>query len=759
MSDKAGEKPGPRKSRSRSLHKGRGKGSTSKESGKRGSASGVGSRRLARRHKSSIARHGSGSLLSPATDTAAKTDAAGKRGSTQASTAKHHRASGAWHSMGGGSRKKSLVGLHSALERRVEEFSSREVQAIRARCGRVAIGVTVAVVIVVIVATVVSVTWFVSGPKAVVKPSAMRGYALIAHLTAACSTERLPYSDGHAEQLRRSLCKPVRGSYRYTSKDVYKYTCGKWHAVDDDGRPMSYEQNVRFAYANAVDSKLVGNTTANSLCRSSEPLAKMGCIYASCVAFYTNRSSSLQDLFTAAKIDPSEWMRTKDPQSMFFLVIRKIVDTGLVSVLNITKRDTNTAVVEVGTCISCSPDDGDSFLKFLLGQAVSIKVVDSASVERLSKDLLGLDKLLKQVPPAPKGAAVVDAGGSMFDKADRNAWTQALSSSEAGFSPKSGGLKILSSNSKGVGKVVEALSGFSLEVGRLYTLLAPVAPYVAVERWQAGRRASTKAFEAKTKCLNNMGFLFPVPFDTAVATFLGAQKAAVTFNSLWSSVRIAGVNALHLGKGLDLDKNALMAASIGIRGTSGLDDPTFGENYDDDFLANLVRYVRHSKRQLRPSDFRSDSPDKGGFLPTKYFSPDYYYKGATETTINSGTLGSLTASMLFRMSFPHLASEPGPYIKCLTNYSRSSLKLDLNEADWRKCTRVRWAVEVALAATQQDTDQRHRRELDAMHYLRFARAYCGEEERDRMPLKFAALSSADFNETFECNYPYPVIAC
>ncbi|KAL3227289.1 hypothetical protein MRX96_024250 [Rhipicephalus microplus] len=579
----------------------------------------------------------------------------------------------------GGGSKKSLGGQPDVFQRRAEDYSSREAQAIRARVGRVAIGVTVAVVVVVIVATVATMTWFVAAPKAVVKPSAMQGLLPYRSPDGGLLHQRLPNSDGHAEQLHRCDCKPVR--------------------------------EVR----------------------------------------------AFRNLLVAAKMDPKEWMSIKNPESLFLLVVRKIVDTGVMSVLNITKKDSKTVIVEVGTCISCSADGDGSFVKFLLDKAVATKVVDSASVKRLSQHLLNLDKSLQRVPPAPRGAAVVNADSNVFRKADKKAWTNALSGSRAGFTSNWVDLRILSSNSKGVGQVVDAISQVLLEVANLYTLLVPVAPYMAVERWEAGRRASMKTFTAKTKCLNNMGFLFPAPFDTAVANFLGAQKAAVTFSNLWSSVRLAGVSALHLGKGLDLDKNALLAASIGVGETSGLNDPAFVENYDDDFMANLVRYVRLGRRKFRAAEFRSNTPPKGGFLPTNYFLPDYYYKEATETTLNSGTLGVLAASMMFRMSSMRLPSEPTPYIKCLTSYSRNSLKLVLNEADWLTYTRSRWSVQVALAATRQESDKRHRRELDAIHYLRFARGYCGEEERDRMPLKFTARTSANFNETFECNYPYPLM--
>ncbi|KAH8032332.1 hypothetical protein HPB51_024109 [Rhipicephalus microplus] len=187
---------------------------------------------------------------------------------------------GAWGSTGGGS-KKSLGGQPDVFQRRAEDYSSREAQAIRARVGRVAIGVTVAVVVVVIVATVATMTWFVAAPKAVVKPSAMRGYSLIAHLTAACSTNDCRTAMAMLNSSIDATANPC--------EDVYKYVCGKWHSVDDDGRPMTYEQTLKFTYVNAVDSKLVGNATVNSLCRAAHPQAKIGCIYASCVAFYTNR--------------------------------------------------------------------------------------------------------------------------------------------------------------------------------------------------------------------------------------------------------------------------------------------------------------------------------------------------------------------------------------------------------------------------------------------------------------------------------------
>ncbi|KAH8032333.1 hypothetical protein HPB51_024110 [Rhipicephalus microplus] len=193
-------------------------------------------------------------------------------------------------------------------------------------------------------------------------------------------------------------------------------------------------------------------------------------------------------------------------------------------------------------------------------------MTDSDSVKKLLDDFIHLDKSLKSVPSVPKRTPAVDANPSLFESVSRYTWLKALAGSHAGFSNNTEDLKLLSPNSKGAGQVMTELRTAKLEVARLYMLLAPVAPYMAVERFEEGQRRSAKMFTAQVKCLNNLGFLFPVPFDTAVASFLGAEKAAVTFNNLWSTTRLAGINALHIGNGYDISKDALMAASIGISG-------------------------------------------------------------------------------------------------------------------------------------------------------------------------------------------------
>ncbi|KAH8029606.1 hypothetical protein HPB51_001888 [Rhipicephalus microplus] len=390
---------------------------------------------------------------------------------------------------------------------------------------------------------------------------------------------------------------------------------------------------------------------------------------------------------------------------------------------------------------------------------IFLKMTDSASAKELFDDFIHLDKSLKSVPSEPKRTPAVDANTSLFESVSRYTWLKALAGSHAGFSNNTEDLKLLSPNSKGAGQVIAELKSAKLEVARLYMLLAPVAPYMAVERFEEGQRRLAIMFTAQVKCLNNLGFLFPVPFDTAVASFLGAEKAAVTFNNLWSTTRLAGINALHIGNGYDISKDALMAASIGISETSGLDDPSFVEKYDGDFLANLVRYLHLGRTAFQASDFRSDSKSKGGFLPTQYFSPDYYYKDATEKPVNSGTLGALAAGMLFRKSVPHLGSKTVAYAKCLTDYSRNTLKLNVNESDWMTLTRARWATQVALATAQPGSSSHHPKEMIAMHYMRVARGYCGELEENRVPLKFVALTSQSFNRAFECDYPFPPMSC
>ncbi|KAH8032330.1 hypothetical protein HPB51_024107 [Rhipicephalus microplus] len=339
------------------------------------------------------------------------------------------------------------------------------------------------------------------------------------------------------------------------------------------------------------------------------------------------RSSSLQDVLAAAKINPKEWMSIKDNVLLFNLLVSTVLNTHLTSVLNITVRDPKTAIIEIGMCISCSSSEAD-FLQFLLDEAVAIKVVDSKTIQRLGADFVRLDGALKQVRPALPGAPVMEAQESMLGTVDRLTWQEALFASKAGFKVKADELELLSSNSDGVGKFMELLYKAPVELASLYELLAAVAPFAALENYESKRRASTEPFTAWSKCVNNMAFLFTVPFDTAVASWLGTEKAAVYFNNMWSSVQVSGLN-----------------------------DPAFDEKYDEDFLANLVRYHRRGRRTFRNSDYWSDVFHYYLFMPTNYFIPDYYYAGATEKTLNSGTLGALTAIMLFGIGLPDIGSQ------------------------------------------------------------------------------------------------------
>ncbi|KAH8029607.1 hypothetical protein HPB51_001889 [Rhipicephalus microplus] len=261
--------------------------------------------------------------------------------------------------------KKSLANaIPAAMD--ASEYSSIEAQELQARYDKVAIGSAVAVALVVLLIVFITVSWYIASRKQVVEPSAMRGYSLVNILGAACITDDCRT----AVTILNSSIDPSANP----CDELYKYACGKWHAVDDDGRPLSYEANVRYHYVHAVDRKLVGNATIDMLCNSGDPRAKMGCIYSSCVAFYTKTASTLEKLVTVAKIDTATWSLARDFQAMFYIFVRLIVDTGVPSVLNVVRRDTLTAVIEVGTCISCFAGGDDSFVKYLLSQAVTIKV-------------------------------------------------------------------------------------------------------------------------------------------------------------------------------------------------------------------------------------------------------------------------------------------------------------------------------------------------------------------------------------------------
>ncbi|KAH8029608.1 hypothetical protein HPB51_001890 [Rhipicephalus microplus] len=487
---------------------------------------------------------------------------------------------------------------------------------------------------------------------------------------------------------------------------MYQYTCGKWHALDDKGRPMTYQEYVNYIYVTAIHANITGGATTGALCHSVQPRAKMGCIYSSCVAFYTTRSSSLQDLLAAAKINPKEWMSIKDNLMLFNLLVSTVLNTHVTSVLNITVRDPKTAIIEIGMCISCSSSEAD-FLQFLLDEAVAIKVVDSKTVQRLRADFVRLDGALKEVRPALPGAPVMEAQESMLGTVDRLTWQQALLASKAGFKVKADELELLSSNSDGVGKFMELLYKAPVELASLYELLATVAPFAALEHYEAKRRASTEPFIIQT---NEDAFL--------------------------------------------IRKSYILQREV-----SGLNDPAFDENYDEDFLANLVRYQRRGRRIFRSSDYWSDVFHYYLFMPTNYFIPDYYYAGATEETLNSGTLGALTAIMLFGMGLPDIGSQPTNYAECLAEYSQKTLRLEVEPCDWFNMTRARWAVEVSLAATHMEDETHHQKEVDALHYLRFARTYCGKNGTEIAPLHFALRTSANFDRVFDCAYSYPPMKC
>ncbi|XP_075726330.1 uncharacterized protein LOC142768261 [Rhipicephalus microplus] len=602
----------------------------------------------------------------------------------------------------------------------------------------------------VLVVVLFSLGWLTGSPAVLFHHSSMRGFTLTSILKQSCISDDCKKAVAILNASIDATANPC--------EDMYQYTCGEWHALDDKGRPMTYQEYVNYIYVTAIHANITGGATTGALCHSVQPRAKMGCIYSSCVAFYTTRSSSLQDLLAAAKINPKEWMSIKDNVLLFNLLVSTVLNTHLTSVLNITVRDPKTAIIEIGMCISCSSSEAD-FLQFLLDEAVAIKVVDSKTVQRLHADFVRLDGALKKVRPALPGAPVMEAQESMLGTVDRLTWQQALLASKAGFKVKVDELELLSSNSDGVGKFVEMLYKAPVELASLYELLATVAPFAALEHYEAKRRESTEPFTAWSKCVNNMAFLFTVPFDTAVASWLGTEKAAVYFNNMWSSVRLAGTNALHLGTDLDISRDDLMAASLGDQEVSGLNDPAFDEKYDEDFLANLVRYQRRGRRIFRNSDYWSDVFHYYLFMPTNYFIPDYYYAGATEETLNSGTLGALTAIMLFGMGLPDVGSQPTNYAECLAEYSKKTLSLEVEPGDWFNMTRARWAVEVSLAATHMEDDTHHQKEVDALHYLRYARTYCGKNGTEIAPLHFALRTSANFDRVFDCAYSYPPMKC
>ncbi|KAH8032334.1 hypothetical protein HPB51_024111 [Rhipicephalus microplus] len=225
--------------------------------------------------KPGIAHPGSGGLIGSAE---AEIEGLVKKSYIQTSHAKHHHhGSGARRPVADGAKKSLANAIPAAMD--ASEYSSIEAQELQARYDKVAIGSAVAVALVVLLIVFIAVSWYIASRKQVVEPSAMRGYSLVNILGAACITDDCRT----AVTMMNSSIDPSANP----CDELYKYACGNWHAVDDDGRPLSYEANVRYHYVHAVDRKLVGNATIDRLCNSGDPRAKMGCIYSSCVAFYT----------------------------------------------------------------------------------------------------------------------------------------------------------------------------------------------------------------------------------------------------------------------------------------------------------------------------------------------------------------------------------------------------------------------------------------------------------------------------------------
>ncbi|XP_077552433.1 uncharacterized protein LOC144166817 [Haemaphysalis longicornis] len=316
-----------------------------------------------------------------------------------------------------------------------------------------------------------------------------------------------------------------------------------------------------------------------------------------------------------------------------------------------------------------------------------------------------------------------------------------------------GRLQNISSNpcslDEDVGKVACVSTSGDLDVARAYAMLVPLAKFISANYQlgiDAGRLDNVSKFSL---CVNNVNLLFKTTFQKFMS-YLQSEKAVVEARHMWADIQIEASKSPGISSDIQLDNAKLQAAKMkayGAHDSVATNDTVFLPQYGKDFIANLILYNRQTKADLDFDEHLKVTVEDFDIIPTAFFLPDFYYAGATEPSVNFGTLGTHVAGMLFNQSFPNNISVwHGNTAECVKNYASQLLSLEPVGDDWIDYLRAKWSLEIS----QKVSSSGHKTVRTTLLLLRFAHSFCGEGRKKIERMKFALLTSKTFSDTFGC---------
>ncbi|KAL1419860.1 hypothetical protein MTO96_004764 [Rhipicephalus appendiculatus] len=528
--------------------------------------------------------------------------------------------------------------------------------------------------------------------------------------------------------------------------DFYNFVCGRWDAKTPIGRKASYAKTLRFNYSSMVDEALA-RTLFSPQAKGTDAY-NMALAYSSCVGFWSNTSTNLDNMFQAARVNPRAFIEVKNFSQLFQLMIRTNVETKLMSVVKVVYIMTNATVgVLTGTSMhsaSFIPEIEEALLEQLassLGDRGVFKIIDAMDK---------LDKLIMNITdPHLEDTALSEALTARADLPAHGVyWEDVLMK----YAPAPVGFRRpLRTNSEGaIRGIFHALTSAPLDVTKVYLMIVPFARYVSFELRAASRRSFLPDSMMAGLCVRYLYAMFGPRAHAILMQVMGTDKAASS--QMWHTLRQRSQALLKVGAGFKLRKDALQNATLkSHRDNVGPDvGGVLRVAYSSDFMANLIILARHTGKQAELRPFMLPVENEAE-VATEQLVPDFYYNDSIEASVNYGTLGGYMARMLFDVAFPERYSSK--YVDCLVEYTAHNA-IPFDKTDWRRYVNMQWSMNVAFESLQSRLATARSPILhDRLFFLRYAISLCGEDTPVKKSLHYAVSTSTSFAAAFNCYKP------
>ncbi|XP_065282069.2 uncharacterized protein [Dermacentor albipictus] len=540
--------------------------------------------------------------------------------------------------------------------------------------------------------------------------------------------------------------------------DVYSFVCGRWKSTSNAGLAQSYYQTQLDYYGPLVHNALSAHKHANISIRSD--VHQLIELYFSCLGFFSNRSTNLQQLWKAAGLNGEEWLHVTDFPKLINLIVRSAYKNRMPSMLHV-ELDTygiKDAIVRTGRSLRTDapvPGIVDRIL-----ERVPDGLIASSTKAELSGEFVRVEEKISNVTETWRDYdSALTVAATELDVPELGVtWAPLLN--------HTGLVRRIKCNSvDGVKSVLATLASTRLSVAALYALLVPFSALIGLDIRAAEHRGREDVATRRKICLGNVEFLLPRTIQRALHGVVDVKAVLLEAFLMCKRILVVSEHALTIARNVKLNMTLLRKACA--RGVYGMEEQ-IGAGEDElktenvwhggDFAANLVLYTGATGRAVDVSEMLVQDLRRRRFVPSAFMFPDFYYAHATEPSINYGTLGVFIAEMAVEFGMPKQRA-PG-YKECFAKYAKEQLDLAVELPDVDSLLRTSWAMNAAGAASTIDeldlfgTASKQRAQL---FYLRFAHTYCGERDKSRLlALRYAAKTSPRFAEAFDCSKPKTV---